>query len=184
MLPALALALAFGREVRAEDLQAVYHFIDERGVVHFSNVPADPRYRRLLEDLSVAPRFDERVPALAVVVSGPDTAAKGRALDLSVTIPGSPSVRGHIDLAFDPAALRFDESSADAEVVGPGRLRLEVDPGIAAAFAADVRFIVREDAPGQTVVHNEGIDLESEERLALRAIAASPVTIQLTPGRP
>ena len=162
----------------------VYFFVDERGVAHFSNVPHDPRYRALMNEIVLAPRFDEEVAPLALDVSVPAVVAKGGVFEVSIAIPGSPAVRGQIELVFDPAALVFDEATADYDLVDPGRLRLDVDPGIASAFAADVRFAVRRDAPDQTVLRSGVVDLESEERIALRGVAAEPVVIRLAPGRP
>ena len=46
-----ALCVVGGRWAAADE---IHYFVDERGVSHFSNVPADPRYRLYLRD-SVEP---------------------------------------------------------------------------------------------------------------------------------
>ncbi len=163
----------------------VFFFVDDHGTPHFSNVPHDARYRPLIDESAVAVRFDERAVPLTLAVSAAGAVAKGTMLEVSVALPGSPSVRGQVDLMFDPAALVFDDATVDSDLVGPGRLRLQVEPGIASAFAADVWFTVRRDAPDQTAVRGAPVDLESEERIAVRGMAAAPVVIQLQQsGRP
>jgi hypothetical protein len=157
----------------------VYSFTDEQGVAHFSNVPNDPRYRALQSESAQVPRFDERAVPLALAVSAPESVTKGGMLEVSVAMPGTPNVRGQVDLLYDPAALEFDEATVDADVVGQGRVRLHVDPGIASVFAANVWFAVRRDAPDQTVVRSEIVDLESDERVALRGVAAEPLVVRL-----
>jgi hypothetical protein len=161
----------------------MYFFSDERGVAHFSNVPHDPRYRALTSAPAAAPRFDAHAAPLELDVSAPAVVAKGGAFEVSLAIPGSPAVRGQVELLFDAEALAFDEATVDADLIAPGRLRLDVDPGIASAFAADVRFAVRRDAPDQTTLRGRVVDLESEDRVALRGLAAEPVVIRLAPGR-
>lgn len=160
----------------------LYSFTDERGVVHFSNVPHDPRYRAVTGDGTPAPRFDEHAAPLELHVTAPGSIAKGAMLEVSIALPGTANVRGQIDLLYDPAALEFDEASVEADRVGEGRVRLHVDPGIASVFAAQVWFAVRRDAPEQTVVRSEVVDLESDERTALRAVSAAPLVVRLERG--
>jgi hypothetical protein len=158
----------------------VYFFVDGDGTPHFSNVPHDSRYRLLIDESTLASRFDERAAPLTMVVSAASAVAKGTVLEVSVAMPGSPGVRGRVDLVFDPAALVFDDATVDSDLVDEGRVRLQVAPGIASAFAADVWFTVRRDAPDKTVVRGAVVDLESEERRAVRGVAGAPVVIRLT----
>jgi hypothetical protein len=173
----LLLLAALGAEAR----DRLYFFVDERGLVHFSNVPQDPRYRLWGHDSGSLPRFDDGVEPLVLTATAPDTVARGGALDVSLALPASAGVRGEIEIRFDPAALRFEAATVDADLIAPDRLRLPIDPGIAAAFAADIRFAVRADAPERTVMRTSVIDLESEERRALRSVAGAPLVVRLTP---
>lgn len=183
-LAGLMIGLAFGRTASGDGAVGIEFFVDDRGVPHFSNVPHDPRYRPFMEHQVIAPRFDELAQPLEVILLGPSAATKGKEIEFSVTIPDSPSVSGAVELAFDPAALQFDWSSVEADLMSPGRLRLAVEPGIAAAFAADVRFLVHKDAPDRTVLRNRVIDLESEERRALRGVEGASLTVELTTPPP
>jgi hypothetical protein len=180
---ALSIACAVALLPHASQVQAadkVYFFVDERGLSHFSNVPHDPRYRLWMNEQAGAPRFDERIGPLALFVSAPRAVPAGSTLHVSLALPASASTRGLVEIAFDPAVLTFEEATVEAFHVSPGRLHLEVDPGIAAAFGADVRFAVRPGAPGQTLVRASVVDLESEDRTALHGIAAEPVRVQVT----
>jgi hypothetical protein len=175
----LASALLCGPSIAADQL---YSFTDEQGVAHFSNVPHDPRYRAVTGDGAVPPRFDERVAPLELSISAPESIRKGATLDVSIAMPGTANVRGRIDLLYDPAALVFDDATVESDVMEEGRVRLHIDPGIASVFAAEVWFAVRRDAPDQTVVKSEVIDLESDERVALRAVVAAPLMVRLERG--
>ncbi len=159
--------------------ETVYHFVDERGVSHFSNVPHDPRYRAGWRVRPSAPDAGTAEPLL-LSVSAPDTARRGEILDVSLALPGSTAVYGAIELLFDPDALTFDDATVEATLVAPGRLRLEVDPGIDSVFAADVRLRVRDDASGITVLETVVLDLESEDRTPRRATATTSNAIRLT----
>jgi hypothetical protein len=162
----------------------LYYFTDEQGVAHFSNVPHDPRYRAVIGAGAVLPRFDERVAPLELNVSAAAAIRKGATLEVSIAMPGTANVRGLIDLVYDPAALVFDDATVGSDVVGEGRVRLHVDPGIASVFAAQVWFAVRRDAPDQTVVKSEVVDLESDERVVLHGKAPAPLMVRLEPAHP
>lgn len=179
LLPALLATMALRAPAHATE--TVYHFVDERGVDHFSNVPHDPRYRAGWQVRPSA--FDEGTaePPLLLTLMAPDTARRGDALDVSLAMPGSTAVHGAIELLFDQDLLAYDDATVEAKLVAPGRLRLEVDPGIASVFAADVRLRVRDDASGITVLETAIIDLESEGRTPRRAAATRSNAIRLNP---
>jgi len=172
-----------GSQATCGATDTVYHFIDERGVGHFSNVPGDPRYRAGWRAPPVTLNADQADPPLYLNLSAPEFAKKGDTLDVSIALPGSTSVRGQIDLLFDANALAFDNASLDAVLVAPGRLRIEVDPGIASVFAADVRFRVRSGAPDNTTLQGTILDLESEARTPVRGVAPAPVAVRLMSAR-
>jgi len=179
-MPALLLAAALAAGA-CHATETVYHFVDERGIDHFSNVPHDPRYRpgwRVRHSTSPAGMAD---PPLLMTLVAPDIARPGDVLDVSLAMPGSTAVHGSIELLFDPGVLTYDEATVEATLVAPGRLRLEVDPGIASAFGADVRLRVRDDASGVTVLETGMIDLESEDRTPRRAAAPPSTAVRLTP---
>jgi len=175
----LALVVAMGSQATCGAKDMVYHFIDERGVGHFSNVPHDPRYHAERHTPAVTPDADPTNPPLYLYLSAPERARKGDMLDVAIALPGSTSVRGQVDLLFDADALAFDHSTLDAVLVAPGRLRIDVDPGIASVFATDVRFTVRSAAPDNTTLRSAILDLESEARTPVRGIPPPPVTIRL-----
>ena len=179
----LSLVVAMGSHATCGATDTVYHFIDERGVGHFSNVPHDPRYRAEWHAPAVTLDADQTDPPLYLNLSAPEQARKGDTLDVSIALPGSTSVRGQIDLLYDAKALAFDHSSLDAALVAPGRLRIGVDPGIASVFAADVRFRVRSSAPDNTTLQSTIVDLESEARTPVRGVPPAPVVVQLVSAR-
>jgi len=179
----LALIVAMGSQATCGATDTVYHFIDERGVGHFSNVPHDPRYRAGWHAPAVPLDADQADSPLYLYLSAPEYARKGDTLDVSIALPGSTSVRGQIDLLYDAKALAFDHSSLDAVLVAPGRLRIDVDPGIATVFAADVRFRVFSGAPDNTTLRSTILDLESEARTPVRGVPPAPVAVRLTSTR-
>jgi len=176
----LSLVVAIGSPATCAATDTVYHFIDERGVGHFSNVPHDPRYRAEWHAPAVTPDADQTDAPLYLYLSAPEQARKGDTLDVSIALPGSTAVRGQVDLLYDAKALAFDHSSLDAVLVAPGRLRIDVDPGIASVFAADVRFKVRSGAPDNTTLRSTILDLESEARTPVRGVSPAPVAVRLT----
>jgi hypothetical protein len=177
----LIVAMGFPAACRATD--TMYHFIDERGIGHFSNVPHDPRYRAGWRAAAVMLDAGQTDPPLYLHLSAPEQARKGDTLDVSIALPGSTSVRGQIDLLYDAQALAFAHSSVDAVLLAPGRLRIDVDPGIASVFAADVRFGVRSGAPDSTTLRSAILDLESEARTPVRGVPPPPVSVKLMSAR-
>src|SRR5262245_18056862 len=103
MAGCICLALwSVGGRLAAED--EVHRFIDERGVQHFSNVPADPRYRLYLRD-SVEPTAEATANRPSVILFAPPLVAPDSEFAVSVLLGAPADVYGWIDITFDPAAL-------------------------------------------------------------------------------
>jgi hypothetical protein len=163
--------------------ERLFYFVDERGVPHFSNVPEDARYRPLDSAITLLAAREPRASAgLGLVLTGPaEHVRRGQRVEVSITLPGSQNMRGLVELRFDPAALDFDEASTDAYLAGPGRLRLEMEPGIASVFEAAVMFRATAAAFGRTRLSGAVVELEDEERRGVAVQPASPIEISLAP---
>lgn len=177
---AWALLLAAAAPRAAEPL---FYFIDERGVPHFSNVPHDARYRPLADVVALDSRRDPEAPrGLRLALTGPaERVRRGQRVEVSITLPASQNMRGLVELRFDPAVLDFDQASTDAYLAGPGRLRLEMEPGIASVFEAAVMFRATAAASGRTTLSGAVVELEDEERRGVAVQPASPIEISLAP---
>ena len=106
----------------AHSADRLYHFVDEQGVPHFSNVPADPRYRALpwtgdsaapqagRASLPAAPPVPQNVlPAVAPGLPTP-AAANGVAEPIPAEIPPEDMV---------PAEMFTDETLAPGAELEP-----------------------------------------------------------------
>jgi hypothetical protein len=163
--------------------EPLYYFVDERGVPHFSNVPHDARYRPLAGGLALstgAPVQAADGPVLIVTVL-PAVAKPAQRIEATVTLPGSPSMRGLVEVQFDPNLLAFEDSSVEAYLAAPGRVHVEIEPGIAAAFMAAVEFTVAPAARGQATLRAVVLDLEDEERRAVAVRPAAPAVFRVEP---
>ena len=96
-----ALRVVVGDSAVAEE---IHSFVDERGVPHFSNVPADPRYRLFLQAKAAAgsdPTAAASAAGIALVgaaVQDPDPQVRLRALEQGVqTTQGTASDAQSID---------------------------------------------------------------------------------------
>jgi hypothetical protein len=82
-------------------MDEVHRFIDERGVAHFSNVPADPRYRLFFQAIA-APGSDSTAAA----------SAAGRALVDAAAQDPDPQVRLR---ALEQGAQTVQSTSIDSQ---------------------------------------------------------------------
>jgi soluble lytic murein transglycosylase len=92
---------AFGQEVAAE---TIYRFVDENGVIHFSNVPADPRYKKFRMDRPSV-RLKPTVPSKALNQATAQTITKA-------------SLRHQLDPALVRAVIKA-ESGFNPRAVSP-----------------------------------------------------------------
>jgi len=81
----------------------LYYFVDEHGVAHFSNVPADSRYKPLMPSDWMSP-----LPSAAPQAPLPSTAA-----DAPTSRPAART--GQIDVAPLPGPVDLEDSELDAE---------------------------------------------------------------------
>ena len=157
LLVAAASALLSMQSVPGRADEMLYHFLDERGVPHFSNQPFDARYRPLapLQDgTSGAPAA---APSAEVTLATPDQAALGETFEVTISMAAPAAGNGFLELSFDPEALALQAISVDASVTEPGRIRVE--------------FSVEQALREQTLVN-----------LGFQAVAAEPTqaSIQVT----
>jgi hypothetical protein len=117
----------------------IHHFVDERGVAHFSNVPADPRYRLLLQATS-APRTDATTDRPSVILFAPPLVAPGSEFAVNVLLGAPADVYGSVDITFDPAALTLAAVSVEHELPWANVVRLKVNGGPSADFSAELNF--------------------------------------------
>ena len=144
----LALAAITGQSPAAD---RIYYFLDERGVAHFSNVPADPRYRVFLR---ATPELSPGVTAGSpeVVVFAPPMVDRGSEFSVSILLAGSAAARGWLEFSFDPAVLTLVGATVDHDAPGTGRVRLKVAGAPSAQFSADLHFLASGDAAEATSI--------------------------------
>ncbi|MCW5620786.1 MAG: hypothetical protein KIS79_06755 [Burkholderiales bacterium] len=120
-------ALVLAGDADANDRITVHR--DARGVLHFSNLTGGSD-RPAVEHARTPPQ-----PSLSVLMQAPPTVEQGDTLQVTVTIPGSVGLRGHLDLVFDENVLAFRDASDAVEGRAPGQLTLRVDPGIGSVYS-------------------------------------------------
>ena len=105
----LALCAVGGQSGAADE---IHYFADERGVHHFSNVPADPRYRpylRATAEAGVIAAPDRP----SVILFAPPLVAPGSEFAANVLLAAPADVYGWVDITFDPAALTLGAVSVE-----------------------------------------------------------------------
>ena len=128
---------AVGRQSQAAD--EIHFFVDERGVQHFSNVPADPRYRLYLRD-SVEPTAEATAGRSSVILFAPPLIAPGSEFTVNVLLAPSAGVYGWVDITFDPTVLTPGTVSVEHELPSANVVRLKVSGGPSAEFSAELHF--------------------------------------------
>jgi hypothetical protein len=107
--------------------ETLYHFVDERGVQHFSNHPLEPRYRPLLPTPDAAgPGQPATRGAPEVAISAPDQVALGEIFEVTLSMADPPAGAGYVEVTFDPEAISLQAISTEASITEPGRLRVEL----------------------------------------------------------
>jgi hypothetical protein len=132
----LALCAVGGWSVAADE---IHYFRDERGVAHFSNVPADPRYRPYLRATAEA-GINATTDRPSVILFAPPLVAPGSEFAANVVLAAPADVYGWVDIAFDPAALTLGAVSVEHELPSANIVRLKVDGGPSADFSAELHF--------------------------------------------
>lgn len=160
----------------------VFYFEDEYGVLHLSNIPQDDRYRRLGgARLDTNGRRDSGVALpLTLVIETASAEGAERTVIVSIAVPSSGSVRGTLDLEFDPSRLEFREASEEAERVGNNRLRLRVSASLTSALAAQVVFVPTA-AAGMARLALVGAELETDDGQVVAPILPTPQSIHIDP---
>jgi hypothetical protein len=133
----LCLALcAVGQSGAADE---IHYFADERGVAHFSNVPADSRYRpylRATAEIGVAATTDRP----SVIMFAPPLVAPGSEFVVNIVLAAATDVHGWVDIGFDAAALKLVGASVAHETPSDNVARLKVSGGSSAEFSAELLF--------------------------------------------
>jgi len=132
----LALLAVSGRSVAAD---GIHYFADERDVHHFSNVPADPRYRPYLHVIAET-GVDATTDRPSVILFAPPLVAPGSEFAVNILLGAPADVYGWVDIAFDPAALTLVGASVEHEVPSANVVRLKVHGGPSAEFSAELHF--------------------------------------------
>jgi hypothetical protein len=131
-----ALCVVGGRWAAADE---IHYFVDERGVSHFSNVPADPRYRLYLRD-SVEPAVEATGDRPSVILFAPPLVAPGSEFGVNVLLSAPANVYGWVDITFDSAALTLRSVSVEHEVPSANVVRVKVSGGPSADSSAELHF--------------------------------------------
>jgi hypothetical protein len=76
LLPRLSVLLCLAAPASCAGADKLFHFVDEQGVHHYSNVPSDPRYRPLAtsgvaQSGMPAPRSEAQVAPVTAVPLAP-----------------------------------------------------------------------------------------------------------------
>jgi hypothetical protein len=132
----LALVAVAGRSGAAD---RIYYFLDERGVAHFSNVPADPRYRLFLRS-TTEPSPDANGVSPEVIVFAPPMVDRGSEFSVTILLAGSSAVQGWLEFSFDTAVLTLLSATSQHDAPEPGRVRLRVPGDMSTPFSADLHF--------------------------------------------
>jgi hypothetical protein len=129
----------------------IHSFTDDRGVAHFSNVPADPRYRLYLRErveTGLAPAAGDP----AVILFAPPMVERGSEFVVNLLLSNAGRIYGSLEIGFDPAVLSFKNATVRHEVLSAGRVRLNVEGDPSPDYAADLRFRVRASAASETSI--------------------------------
>lgn len=160
--------------------EPLYHFVDERGVPHFSNHPLDPRYRPIGAAQPAQP-VPAAEPAREVTIAAPDRAALGESFEVTLSLANPPAGRGHLELSFDAEAISLQAISADATQTEPGKVRVEVtlDPSQPAQALVNLSFQAIATAPTQAGLQITQVELFDARGEALAAYAGAWANVTL-----
>jgi hypothetical protein len=153
----VALCAVGGQSGAAEEM---HYFADERGVPHFSNVPADPRYRLLLQSTPALGSDSTERPS--VVLFAPPLVAPGSAFAVNVVLAAAADVYGWVDIVFNPEALTLVGASVEHEVPSTNVARLKVRGGASAEFSAELHFRANTSHGSSTSIELAKADLKTD----------------------
>ena len=172
VMACLCLALwAVGGEPEAAD--EIHYFVDERGVPHFSNVPADPRYRHFLRSTTTlgfkatarspapAPGLNSTADPPATSIFAPSIVDGGSEFVVNVILANSDRIHGWLDISFDPAAISFKEANVRYDLPAAGRVRLDVHGDPSNGFSADLQFRAEAHASPQPSVSQTSVSTQA-----------------------
>ena len=172
-------ACAAARPARAD----IYFFKDKAGVIHFTNVPTDRRYKVLLEEASN--RFRGRAPRRSEVNWASNLSFPMPRAELSALIEET-AHRYDVDPALVHAVVRA-ESGFDHLAVSPAGARglMQLMPGTALEVGVRNAFHPGENLDGGVYYLRSMIDrFNGDLRLALAAYNAGPGAVESYGGVP
>jgi hypothetical protein len=177
-LPLLCAMLCIGTAARAAE--TLYWFVDEHGVPHFSNQPADPRYKPLQSAEPVRAR-QPGASAVEVDITAPDQASLGEMFEVTLSVGRPPAGTGYVELSFDPEALSLQAISVDASLTEPGRVRIDVrlDPGQPGQTLANLSFQAVAALPTQAALQVTQLELFTPKGEALPVHAGAWANVRL-----
>jgi hypothetical protein len=156
-------ALLIAQAVAAH-AEALYHFIDEHGVPHFSNQPLDPRYRLLGAEEPSTARSSAATQA-QVSITAPEQATLGEMFDVSLSISQPPAGAGYLELSFDPEVIALQAISVDASITEPGKVHIDLNlqPGQAGQTLANLSFQAVAPAPTEAGLQVSQLELANSK---------------------
>ena len=173
----LVLATILAPPARAQE---VFHFIDERGVPHFSNAPRDSRYKPFMGGQSDRPGGRDRLPELALQLSAPDTIKSNAEFSVVLSCSRCISVRGWADISFDPAVLGLADVSTPHYSLADGQVRVELTSEHSQAALSRLLFSPSAYARAPTVLRVVGAELRREDGKLVEAALPPAAHIAIT----
>ena len=169
----LALWAVSGRSEAADE---IHYFADERGVPHFSNVPADPRYRLYLRD-SVEPVAEAIAARPSLIMFAPPLVAPGSEFAVNVLLATPVNVHGWVEIAFDAAALTLVGASVEHEAPSANVARLKIYGGPTAEFSAELHFraSASRSSPTSIALAHAALETDGGKPVAARKPSATPI---------
>lgn len=171
----------------ARSAQGVYHFQDESGVPHFSDVRVDERYRQLTMSNVAAP---EPAPAsrneqcgASLCLGVPEQVRPGELLPVTVRLDLAAAREGWVELGFDPAVLacRGAGASTGSEIAGRLRLRVSHVPG--QPFAARLECATLARDPTFSELRILAANLNSQAMTSPTGLPSAVVAVVATGGQ-
>jgi hypothetical protein len=164
----------------ATAVETLYHFRDEHGVPHFSNLPLEPRYRPL-GSAGEAVQGEPRQPPAEVNLTGPDHATLGDTFEVTISMATTQPGSGHLELTFDPDTISLQAISVDASVTEPGKVRIELNlaPGAEEQTLANLSFQAVAQEPTRASIQVTQLELTKPDGEALPTHSGAWMTVTL-----
>jgi hypothetical protein len=181
IVPATAAVILSIYPCSARTAETLYHFLDEKGVPHFSNHPLDPRYRPLAAAAGPGAAAPQAAPGPELMISAPDQAALGDMFEISLTLPEPAAATGYVELSFDPEALALTAISVEASVTEPGKVRIELklDPAQPDQTLVSLSFQAVARQPTEASIQITQLELYRPGGEALPAHAGVSASVRL-----